>query len=137
MNGDVLITDLEIWDGKPKLRYWIPPELLLPTRYPYGTEIDIWSFGCILLEMANGYAPYAQYHLLKEYFFTAVKGAPPLLKPTRWSNEFHNFLASCVNVDPAKRPTAKQLLGHPWLQKACSRKEFSKVVETKVSWGRW
>ena len=34
-------------------RFYRAPEVIL--GLPYGTEIDMWSFGCILAELAMGY----------------------------------------------------------------------------------
>ena len=137
MSGDVLIGDFELWMGNNLQRYWLPPELLLSEPYPYGTEVDIWSFGCIVMEIADGVPPYCDCHPVKEFFYTATRGAPPLVKANRWSAEFKQFLEECLHPDPAKRSSAAKLLSHKWIQKACSRKEFSDQVQLKVSWTRW
>lgn len=137
MCGDVLISDFELWMGNNLQRYWLAPELLLSEPYPYGPEVDVWSFGCIVMEMADGYPPYCDMHPLKEFFYTATRGAPQLSRSHRWSNEFKGFLECCLHPDPAKRSTAKQLLQHPFISKACTRQEFSDIIQLKVSWTRW
>ena len=38
-NGDILITDTELWMGNNLQRFWLPPELLLSEPYPYGPEV--------------------------------------------------------------------------------------------------
>jgi len=38
-----------------------------------------------------------------------------------FSPEFRDFLAKCLVKDPAQRPEAKELLSHPFLQKARRR----------------
>jgi len=137
MCGDVLLADFEMWMGASTQRFWLSPELLLAEPYPYGPEVDIWSLGCIMMEMADGYPPYSDLHPIKEFFYTATRGAPPLARPNKWSKEFRWFLESCLHPDPTKRASAERLLGDPWLKKACTREQFSDIVRERVSWTRW
>ena len=47
------------------------------------------------------------------------KSDPPRLDcPSRWSREFNDFLAKCLVRDPTQRPTATELLQHPFI--ACT-----------------
>jgi len=34
------------------------PEILLASPNPYGPEVDVWSAGCVIAEMATGEAPF-------------------------------------------------------------------------------
>jgi len=103
-------VDFEVWLDKSNTRYWLAPELLLSEPFPYGCEVDIWSLGCIIIEMADGRPPYSAFHPLKEFFYTATKGAPTLENPAQWSLHFRNFLAAALRPDPSKRATATELL---------------------------
>jgi len=40
------------------------------------------------------------------------------LDPERWSGEFNNFIKEVLNKDETVRPTADQLLDHPFLKNA-------------------
>lgn len=47
------------------------------------------------------------------------KSDPPRLDcPSRWSREFNDFLSKCLVKDPQQRPTATELLRHPFI--ACT-----------------
>lgn len=137
MSGDVLVSDFELWMGNNLQRYWLSPELLLSEPYPYGQEVDVWSLGCIIMEMADGYPPHSDLHPIKEFFYTATAGAPSLANPKRWSAELKQFLEDCLHPDPSKRASAEKLLEHPWLKRACSRQKFSEDVQLRISWTRW
>jgi serine/threonine protein kinase len=39
-------------------------------------------------------------------------------KPKQWSKPFVDFVSSCLIKDPLKRPSAANLLNHPFLEKA-------------------
>ena len=58
-------------------RYYRAPEIIL--GIPYTTAIDMWSYGCILVELYNGYPIFAgedeieQLAIIMEY-----KGVPPV-----------------------------------------------------------
>ena len=38
---------------------WLAPEVIL--GYPYAKEIDVWAFGCVAHEMAQGEPPFRQF----------------------------------------------------------------------------
>ena len=45
------------------------------------------------------------------------KSEPPRLDtPFLWSNEFNDFIAKCLVRDPRQRPTATELLRHPFIE---------------------
>jgi serine/threonine protein kinase len=109
-------------------RYWMAPEML--RGQPYGTPIDIYSFGCVVMEMADGQPPYYDLHQLRAVFSTATLGAPALRFPNRWSDTFKDFLSRSLTPDPSSRPTAAQLLRHPFLRLLCPAKRIRSIFET-------
>lgn len=40
---------------------------------------------------------------------------PPLPEPGQLSEPGINFIEQCLTIDPMKRPTAAELMHHPWL----------------------
>jgi serine/threonine protein kinase len=96
--------------------YWMAPETLIGGGY--DSRADIWSLGITLLEMAEGIPP-----LIDEQPHRAVmrivKDPPPKLRdPQRWSKEFVDFVERCLTKDPEHRPTAAELLNHPFIKNA-------------------
>jgi len=55
----------------------------------------------------------------------STEGIPPL-KSSKWSQEFRHFLNCCLQRDAAKRPSAAELLSHPFFSKRCTAEDFGK-----------
>jgi p21-activated kinase 1 len=134
MNGDVKVADLGLCiegegeqSGMAGSKYWMAPEMI--KRMPYNSKVDIWSVGCVGVEMAEGNPPNSQYKPLKALFFTATKGAPELRRKEKWTTGFRDFLKLCFKSDPAERPTATDLLKDEFLSKACESKELVKALK--------
>jgi hypothetical protein len=97
--------------------YWMAPELI--RGHDYGTRVDIWSLGIMLMELAEGEPPYMEYQPLRALFLITTKGIPPLKDLDKWSPEFRDFYNKCLEKEVEKRPEATELLNHPFLKKAC------------------
>jgi p21-activated kinase 1 len=105
--------------------YWMAPEVI--QSLPYGKEVDIWSLGIMGLELAEGAPPYLSEPPAKALYMIVVDGVPGLSKKSDWSREFNTFISSCLEKDASKRPTADQLLEHPFLKKACTPQEMAEL----------
>lgn len=116
---DKLPTDM---CGSP---YWMPPEMIL--RQPHSFPVDVWSMAICLLELANKHPPDND-SALRAMFMVATKGAPKLDKPDQWSDIFKDFLDCCLQLDPARRGTAEQLLKHRFIAKACKLTEMQQLL---------
>lgn len=84
------------------------PEVI--QKQNYGPEVDLWSLGIMLMEMAEGDPPYMELSTTKALFIISTKGVPPLKDKKKWSNDMKHFLSCCVCKDPGKRPPAAELL---------------------------
>jgi len=102
---------------------WMAPEVV--NGEAYDGKADVWSLGITLLECADGVPPYLDLPPLKAMLAITTSDPPKLASPERWSKEFAHFLKSCLRREPKKRPTAEQLLMHPFVRKACSKAEFA------------
>ncbi|KAI8910040.1 kinase-like domain-containing protein [Powellomyces hirtus] len=95
--------------------YWMAPEVI--TGNSYGTEADIWSLGITAIEMADGVPPLHELHPMRAMFKIPYLPAPTVQDPSRFSPEFVDFLSKCLTKDPPSRPSAIQLLSHPFVAK--------------------
>jgi mitogen-activated protein kinase kinase 1 len=94
---------------------YMSPERIQGEKYSYPS--DIWSLGISLLECATGKFPYPNTSVVIELISSIVNGASPEA-PETFSTEFRNFIACCLQKDPAQRKSASDLIKHPWLGKA-------------------
>lgn len=77
---------------------------------------DMWSLGCVVLEMATGRRPWAS--LDNEWaimFNIANANMPQLPTSEQLSEEGIDFLNKCFDRDPSKRASAAELLQHDWI----------------------
>ncbi|KAJ4455058.1 putative Serine/threonine-protein kinase pakC [Paratrimastix pyriformis] len=102
--------------------YWMAPELI--QGFEYDMKVDIWSLGILALESAEGEPPFLQEPPMRALFLIATSPPPALRDRTRWSPNFHHFLSLCLQRDPTQRPTAAQLLEHPFIQQAVPVQEL-------------
>jgi len=82
----------------------------------YTKKADIWSAGCLIVEMLTGEHPWAQLNQMQAIFKIGSSSAKPPI-PCDVSADAQNFLDLCFEVDHEIRPSAGDLLGHPWLKK--------------------
>uniref|UniRef100_A0A0E0JMV9 Protein kinase domain-containing protein n=1 Tax=Oryza punctata TaxID=4537 RepID=A0A0E0JMV9_ORYPU len=83
-----------------------------------GPAADVWALGCTVIEMATGRVPWSDmddvFSAVHQIGYTdAVPEMPECLSP-----EAKNFLSKCFTRNPCDRPTAAQLLEHPFLASA-------------------
>ncbi|KAN0034049.1 hypothetical protein ACTFIV_000530 [Dictyostelium citrinum] len=107
--------------------YWMAPELIRGNNYDF--KVDVWSLGIMTREMAEGEPPYLEFPPLRALFLLTTQGLPPIRDAHKWSKEFNDFLALCLEKDTEKRASSSSLLHHPFLKKACSGPEFYKAVD--------
>ncbi|XP_050372808.1 mitogen-activated protein kinase kinase kinase 17-like [Argentina anserina] len=87
---------------------YLPPETLL--RNIQGKPSDIWAVGCVVLEMLTG-----NLWTCKTSGDLDTWASNPII-PSHLSDDAKDFLAKCLDIDASKRPTAEELLTHPFLK---------------------
>lgn len=95
--------------------FYMSPEVICQSKYNF--KCDIWSLGITCIEMAEGEPPFAKtkpYLVLKKIITQPPTG---LKNKEKWSDEFNDFVSKCLTFDPSVRPSAKELLAHPFIVK--------------------
>ncbi|TKW30162.1 hypothetical protein SEVIR_2G016900v4 [Setaria viridis] len=96
--------------------YWMAPEMVQATLLKdvgYDVAVDIWSLGCTIIEMFDGKPPWSDLEGPAAMFKVLHKD-PPI--PENLSLEGKEFLQCCFKRNPAERPTASELLDHPFIR---------------------
>ncbi|KAG6333652.1 hypothetical protein ID866_5439 [Astraeus odoratus] len=91
--------------------FWMAPEVV--QQKFHTTAADIWSVGCLVVEMLTGEHPWAQLTQTQAIFKIGLSAKPEF--PSDTSAEAEDFLKKTFELNHAARPSAGELLQHPWL----------------------
>jgi len=91
--------------------FWMAPEVVKQTAYT--SKADIWSLGCLVVEMLTGEHPWAKLTQMQAIFKIGSSARPSI--PSDISADAEDFLNQTFELDYEARPSADQLLVHPWL----------------------
>lgn len=94
--------------------YWMAPEVI--KKIGHGKPADIWSLGCCVIEMLTSKPPWSEFGRdPKTIMKTIIEQERPPKYPDNPSKECVQFLNYCFQQDQNKRPTAGELLLHPFV----------------------
>ncbi|KAG6832139.1 hypothetical protein H0H87_002451 [Tephrocybe sp. NHM501043] len=102
--------------NRPSLQgsvFWMAPEVVKQSAHT--RKADIWSVGCLVVEMLTGEHPWAQLTQMQAIFKIGSSATPTI--PSDISAEAQNFLQLTFELDHEARPSAAELLQHPWIGK--------------------
>lgn len=108
--------------------YWLAPEIIelsAPT-----SACDIWSVGCIIIELLTGKPPYFELTTMAALFRIVSDDYPPL--PEGISQALRDFLLNCFQKEPVMRSSATKLLEHPWLTNSSSNTKKLEEQKTRL-----
>ncbi|KAL1692656.1 kinase-like domain-containing protein [Schizophyllum commune] len=118
--GECKISSLEYRRTPPPnaitpLVFYMAMELVKECAQPTAA-CDIWSVGCVLLEMWTGQRPWPGEETSFVLFKLYSGKAPSVPSGVILSDSAENLRARCFVVDPTARPSAADLLRHPYFE---------------------
>lgn len=91
--------------------YWMAPEVVKQTAYT--KKADIWSVGCLIVEMFTGRHPYPSFSQMQAIFKIGTHTQPAV--PQWCTAEAKDFLECTFEIDHEKRPSAVDLLQNSFM----------------------
>ncbi|XVE72250.1 hypothetical protein DITRI_Ditri11bG0024600 [Diplodiscus trichospermus] len=101
----------------PGTAVYMPPESVTDSKV--SAALDIWSLGCIVLEMITGKPPWECQNRWDLVIKIGFSRYPPKI-PETMSSTGKDFLMRCFKRNPSERWTADMLLSHPFLLQDCA-----------------
>ncbi|RYR37422.1 hypothetical protein Ahy_A09g042311 isoform A [Arachis hypogaea] len=126
------VVELATINGTKSIKgtpHWMSPEVILQTGHTIST--DIWSVACTVIEMATGKPPWSQQYPQEAsalYYIGTTKSHPPI--PEYLSAEAQDFLLKCFHKEPDLRPSASDLLLHPFI--SCNYRESHSMLCSSI-----
>ncbi|CAB3382788.1 Hypothetical predicted protein [Cloeon dipterum] len=95
---------------------YMAPEVFMKSNADgHGRAADMWSSGCVVIEMASGKRPWPEFESNYQIMFKVGMGDKPKT-PDTLSVEGHSFVDLCLLHDPHKRASADELLEHTFVK---------------------
>ncbi|KAG6841059.1 hypothetical protein C0991_002270 [Blastosporella zonata] len=107
--------------------YYMSPELM--QEKAYDTKSDIWSLGCVIYELCSLKPPFHEAKTHQELSNLIRNGRIPPL-PRGYSQNLASVIKSMLNLNPAMRPSAAQLLQHERLSLTLKVIEAEKILSS-------
>ncbi|THU82067.1 kinase-like protein [Dendrothele bispora CBS 962.96] len=107
--------------------YYMSPELM--QEKAYDSKSDIWSLGCLIYELCALRPPFHEAKTHAELSILIRNGRIPPL-PKGYSQSLGAVIKAMLNLNPAMRPSAAQLLQHERLELVFKVSETEKMLAT-------
>lgn len=86
------------------------------TVIKYNSKADIWSLGCILYNFVYGRPPFDSYQDILSKLQAITNPNHKIDFPRINNTNLLSCMKACLEYDKEKRPSAEELLNHPYLQ---------------------
>ncbi|CAM9656328.1 unnamed protein product [Chrysoparadoxa australica] len=132
--GDIRIGDLGLSTSNTRTDKTMSvlgtPEFMAPELYDesYNEKVDIYAFGMCMLEMTSKERPYNECTNAAQIYKKVVTGVQPEVLERIANKRAKDFIGLCLNYDAAKRPSAEDLLEHPFLTDDNPAEDNSEVL---------
>ena len=93
--------------------WFLAPEVIQVEAYSFPA--DIWSVGCCLFNLVTGKRPYDECNAMQAIYRMVCEPYPPFPENVQLSLACKDFIMKCWNREWKTRPTALQLLSHPFI----------------------
>lgn len=91
--------------------YWMAPEVV--KQIATTSKADIWSVGCLVIEMFTGKHPFPNFSQMQAIFKIGTHNTPEI--PKWCTPDARDFLEQSFILEYEKRPSAAELLNHAFL----------------------
>lgn len=88
--------------------YWMAPEVVL--RKGHSFPADIWSFGCVLIEMVTGKPPWSNYSNDTRQVLNLISLENSIPDIPNCDFSLQEIISKCLNRNSDLRPTTAELL---------------------------
>lgn len=105
--------------------YWMAPEVVLQQGHSFSS--DIWSFGCLLIEMSTGKPPWSEYSKKAVDVIKLISIPGKLPKFPQGPTQLLELIAACINRNPEERPTADQIMRHHYFSNTAESASFTMI----------
>ncbi|KAF4589269.1 MAP kinase kinase kinase [Ophiocordyceps camponoti-floridani] len=115
--------------------FWMAPEVVRSQNEGYSAKVDIWSLGCVVLEMFAGRRPWSKDEAVGAIYKIANGEIPPIPEDIQETIGplAVAFMMDCFQVNPYDRPTADILLSqHPFCDLDQNYNFFDTELYTKI-----
>ena len=110
--------------------HWMSPQVV--KKENYNNKTDIWSLGITCIELLQGLPPNSELSPQevmekignKKFSINDFFGN----KKSNYSKEFINFVSLCLQINPEKRASAKELINHEFIKKYAKDNSFLKTL---------
>lgn len=131
VTGEVKIGDLGmaklLTSGLSKAQSVLgTPEYMAPELYDerYNEKVDIYAYGMCLMELVSMEFPYMECDNRCQIFRKVTLGVYPAALSRIEETEVRDFIELCISHDHMRRPSARELIKHPFFDSIRNEQEL-------------
>mmetsp|Transcript_19564 Transcript_19564/g.56106 ORF Transcript_19564/g.56106 Transcript_19564/m.56106 type:complete len:115 (+) Transcript_19564:171-515(+) len=103
-------THISLKDGMGGSPRYMAPECYDSSTSRITEKVDIWALGCIVIEIFGGPLPFSHCTSIQQIMTSLLLKKEPPVVPHFLPPNIRQIIKRCFEFDPAKRPTAREVL---------------------------